>query len=497
MRLSRSFAAAGAAYCLQSLAPACALALSVGFPIQISHKDPAELRFVEEWEVYRVVHDTLLISDSNENLRGVLAQSWRFDEKKRRLRFTLRPGLEFSDGSPIRGEDVAFSVRRTMFLDEEGSHPFSKCFNSGRPLGRLDAVVPTISVPNERTVEFEISACPDIILELAQESSGVLSPRAVDPRTGLFTDPRIVSGLFYRDSLGSPFVLRANLKNWRIPPGAVAAGKRHETLSFLHVAPEDAVEALLAGKIDLFRTSNDSVLGAARRAGLTSRISLSALTWYLTPAETASGVPEIVRATLDDLNASLDRTAMFVQADDALLQPTNEFLPSDFGCGPSRKRARHVRTAAQRRATPLHLIPHPSNEGVPLIEPLLQAVSRLGYDMTTGNNPAPRRINLRLNRQFLGDEKQQLLDFVFNLIHAIPDPGGKLSQMLGRVRKLPEDRMDAGWRSLCDAFHHYNHVPIAHASLAAVAIDPAALESFSRVSGSILFDRWFLKELRQ
>ena len=37
----------------------------------------------------------------------LLAESWAITDEGRKVTFTLRPGLEFSDGSPLRAEDVA------------------------------------------------------------------------------------------------------------------------------------------------------------------------------------------------------------------------------------------------------------------------------------------------------------------------------------------------------------------------------------------------------
>ena len=44
-------------------------------------------------------------------LEPALAQSWGFGDDRRRITFTLRPGLKWSDGEPLTADDVVFTFQ--------------------------------------------------------------------------------------------------------------------------------------------------------------------------------------------------------------------------------------------------------------------------------------------------------------------------------------------------------------------------------------------------
>jgi oligopeptide transport system substrate-binding protein len=58
--------------------------------------------------------ESLTTFDSELHLRPALAEWWRFDPGNRRVTFHLRPGLTFSDGSPLRPSDVRRSWLRLV-----------------------------------------------------------------------------------------------------------------------------------------------------------------------------------------------------------------------------------------------------------------------------------------------------------------------------------------------------------------------------------------------
>ncbi len=60
------------------------------------------------------VHEGLTAFDSQSQVQPALARSWSVEEEGRRLVFELRPGITFSDGSPITGDDVVASWLRLI-----------------------------------------------------------------------------------------------------------------------------------------------------------------------------------------------------------------------------------------------------------------------------------------------------------------------------------------------------------------------------------------------
>ena len=63
--------------------------------------------------------ESLTTFDLDLQVRPALAESWRFDDGGRRVTFHLRPGLTFSDGTPIRPSDV----RRSWLRLIDPAHP--------------------------------------------------------------------------------------------------------------------------------------------------------------------------------------------------------------------------------------------------------------------------------------------------------------------------------------------------------------------------------------
>ncbi len=78
------------------------------------HGDLGSASFVSQ------LYETLTAVDTSLAIRPALAESWTVTDEGRKVTFTLRPGLAFSDGSPLRAEDVVHSWRR-LFIPGDPS----------------------------------------------------------------------------------------------------------------------------------------------------------------------------------------------------------------------------------------------------------------------------------------------------------------------------------------------------------------------------------------
>lgn len=76
--------------------------------------DPAVQGDAGSAAVSAQLFESLTAFDAGLELRPALAESWAFDNDGRRITFHLRPGLVFSDGSPLRPSDVARSWLRII-----------------------------------------------------------------------------------------------------------------------------------------------------------------------------------------------------------------------------------------------------------------------------------------------------------------------------------------------------------------------------------------------
>jgi peptide/nickel transport system substrate-binding protein len=67
-----------------------------------------------------MVYDQLFSVDENYEPKPQMVESYTVSDDKKSYRFTLRPGLKFHDGSPVRAADAAASVKRWTMKDPAG-----------------------------------------------------------------------------------------------------------------------------------------------------------------------------------------------------------------------------------------------------------------------------------------------------------------------------------------------------------------------------------------
>ncbi len=76
--------------------------------------DPAREGDAGSAAISAQLFESLTTFDGDLHLQPALADSWQFDPGSRRVTFHLRPGLTFSDGSPLRASDVVRSWLRLI-----------------------------------------------------------------------------------------------------------------------------------------------------------------------------------------------------------------------------------------------------------------------------------------------------------------------------------------------------------------------------------------------
>jgi ABC-type transport system substrate-binding protein len=81
--------------------------------------DPVTSSAGSDVQMLALTYDALTALDDNGNAVGWLAESWKYNDEGTQVTFTLRPGLKFSDGTPLDAEAVAKSINRAR--TQEGS----------------------------------------------------------------------------------------------------------------------------------------------------------------------------------------------------------------------------------------------------------------------------------------------------------------------------------------------------------------------------------------
>jgi peptide/nickel transport system substrate-binding protein len=198
--------------------------------------DPAKVDDQESETVRYLTAGVLLrFNRLTQQVEPELAKSWTLSSDGKTLTFTLRPGLEFSDGSKLTSRDVVTSVRRVLSLGDEA--PASQEFI--QPAGV------TVDSPNDSTVVVHL---PQRVIAIGK----VFDEIAIEP-TGRSSEARVTSGPFYvSDYHRSQYIRLRRNPHFVGSSGAQpsATGIRLDILENM----EQQIRLLLRGDYDLIDT---------------------------------------------------------------------------------------------------------------------------------------------------------------------------------------------------------------------------------------------------
>ncbi len=212
--------------------------------------------------VHAAIFDALVYYDSTSfKPVGQLATSWR-EISPTQMRFTLRSGVKFSDGSALTADDVVFSIHRAM----------AKTSNFSVYTQGIDKVVKV----NDNTVDFMMKGPNPVLLNQLTElrimsKAWAEKNRSVEPK-----DSRTKEESFaHRNAMGTGqyvvkewlpdqrLVLVKNPTHWNTAnPGNVT-----EIIYTPIKAEATRVAALLSGEVDFILDPSPQDMGRLRAAG--------------------------------------------------------------------------------------------------------------------------------------------------------------------------------------------------------------------------------------
>ena len=91
-------------------------------PILVDDEASEHVRYLTGGVLVRLNRQT-------QELEPSLATSWNVSRDRRTITFHLRKGIHFSDGTPFRSEDVAYTMR--LLMDPETHSPTGDAFRFG------------------------------------------------------------------------------------------------------------------------------------------------------------------------------------------------------------------------------------------------------------------------------------------------------------------------------------------------------------------------------
>lgn len=195
-----------------------------------------------------LVYDTLFALDENLEPQPQMVERWTTSPDGLTWTFTLRPGLQWHDGSAVTADDCLASLRRWGRRDAMGQ--------------ALMAATRQMTADDERTFTLQLSRpFPDMLMALGKLSANVpvMMPRRL-AETDAYTPVRDPTGSGpFRFSLSEwqpgqrAVYLRNELYVPREEPVSLAAGGRRAQVDRIewlrYPTPEDAAEALIRGDI--------------------------------------------------------------------------------------------------------------------------------------------------------------------------------------------------------------------------------------------------------
>jgi len=168
-----------------------------------------------------LVYDQICAQDSKGEIRPQMAEGWTTEQDGKEWTFTLRPGLKFHDGEPVRAADCIASIKRWAARDTFGQVLWQR--------------VDELSALDDRRFRFRLKQkFPLLSLALGQTQN----PCFMMPERLAKTDPFTQ----IREAIGSgPFRFLAN--EWN--PGQLAAWAKFDG----YVPRQEPVDGLAGGRV--------------------------------------------------------------------------------------------------------------------------------------------------------------------------------------------------------------------------------------------------------
>ena len=196
------------------------------------------------------LYDTLLLASADgKSVEPGLASAYRLSDEGKTITFTLRPGLKFSDGSPIELSDVKWSLDRARSKADGGEFAFL-----------LASIASVDTAGPDQVIVHMTHADPVILQALATFNAGIMPQKLVMAAAGATLDDKSKS--FADHPIGSgPFMLTSWKRNTEMGMARnpyywkdAADGKKLPYLDGIRfvIIPDDATRILKlrAGELD-------------------------------------------------------------------------------------------------------------------------------------------------------------------------------------------------------------------------------------------------------
>ena len=198
-----------------------------------------------------LVYDTLFSLNDKLEPQPQMVESWKVSEDKLTWTFTLREGLKFHDGAPVKAEDAVASIQRWGKRDGMGQKLMEAT-------GALDAV-------DDRTFTLKLSAPFGLVLDaIGKISANVLfvMPKRLAETDAFKQVPEIIGSGPYKfvkeewvPGSKTVYVKNPDYVPRKEPPNLASGGKvaKVDRIEWHYIPdPNTAMNALISGEVDYF-----------------------------------------------------------------------------------------------------------------------------------------------------------------------------------------------------------------------------------------------------
>lgn len=461
--------------------------IRIGTPILPEPLPPSDVAYLEHFESQRVVTEPLLLRDRHDNPRPRLAKSVALGPDY--LTVTLRPDLKFSDGSPIRSDDIVWSFEQLLKSKIGPASLLSRCLGIHAQQGLV--------VQSATVLKITTPGCDParLLEELASPNYAVLKMGTFygkNPRD-LWQEP--VSGMYRMQQQGAVvrFVPNEHHHLYKsASSGSVVAVA--PILEFHKVTPAGVASADAQYKLDLFKTISAEVREDHAAKGYASAMSPPVMAWFLSSDRMLDNA---VRKPTDDL-------ILRIKSEGSLSLPyfnnnphegqAASFFPADFGCDKSADKKPASARIFSKETEHVVVVGHSSGESDVFGEEVAHELRRLGLQadhrsakddahQKSPGTTAESKHRIAVYRQFLGPDFLTTFQLIFKTFRTITDHAGGMGQLLARLDSASRDEQDLVLRAMCQRLSGHPFVPLAHRKVSFVARRPELLRLTSPASG--------------
>ena len=248
--------------------------LTVGLQQDLDSPNVAVGFLVSDFELWNLQFATLTdkAADDFETIPG-LAESWEASDDGLTYTYTLREGLEWSDGEPLTADDIAYTINRSR--DEEWINHFATTANLDAEAIDDRTVQITSSVPDPKLPTMDVYIVPEHIYSEVSADDLATYPAEDGVGSGPYTLEEwspgqswtmVANPSYYGWGDGEPVIDRVVFRLFDNGDAMVAALQAGE-IDAAHQVPSESYESLDA---------DDDIVGVVGQQGGFSEIGMNA-----------------------------------------------------------------------------------------------------------------------------------------------------------------------------------------------------------------------------